>query len=270
MALGLGFGGAVASIPGTASADASNWLSEVSDFLSSAFPAASGGSGMNLAISIDGKELFQSGTAEAYSGTDHDVAVAHGAGALAYAFGDDSHASVYGTDSTGIAGGMDATSAAGSTNDTAFVSGTDSYGYAGGIDADHSGSYDYAIIFGNNDTALSGADAVGSGSYDGTYVEGSNLATATAQGSDHLFDLVKFYGDGSSSASSAAADMLNGDTSGALADGHTFWADLFPGLDAGGTLADGSGVWADLLSAFDGGGLAADFSNVWADLTTLF
>ena len=64
MAMGLGIGGALASMPGTASADSSDWLSAVDDFLSgSAFPAASEQSGLNLAISMNGITLFQDGTA---------------------------------------------------------------------------------------------------------------------------------------------------------------------------------------------------------------
>ena len=59
------------------------------------------------------------------------------------------------------------------------------------------GTFDYAVIFGNNDTALAGGDAAGAGSYDGAYVEGDNLGIAHAQGSDYLADILKFYGDGS-------------------------------------------------------------------------
>jgi hypothetical protein len=254
MALGLGVAGALASTPGTASADSSDWLSSVASFFDSAFPAA-GTSDLNLAISMNGVSLFQSGTAEAYSGNG-DIAIAHGAGSDAYAFGTASHADAFGTDSTAIAGGMNATDATGSADDTAFVSGDNSYGFAGGT-AEHPGSFDYALIFGKNDTALSGGDATGAGNYDGAYVEGNNLATATAQGGDHLLDVVKFYGD--SPASSAAA----------AAEGGNHLADLFGG-DPSGALADGSGAWAELLSSFDGGSFAADASNFWTDLTTLF
>lgn len=267
LALGLGVGGALASMPGTASADSSTWLSEVSDFLSSAFPAASSGGG-DLAISMNGVTLFQSGTAEAYSGNG-DIAIANGAGSEAYAFGSHSYADALGLNSTAVAGGLNAESAIGSSNDTAFVNGDGSYGFAGGIDADHSGSYDYALIFGNNDTALSGGDLAGAGNYDGTYVEGDNLAHALAQGSDHLLDLVKFYGDGGTSTAAAATDLLGGDPTGAFADGTAFWTDLFSG-DSAAALVAGQDFWADLAASFDAGSLAGDASNFWTELATLF
>jgi hypothetical protein len=239
LAVGLGVGAAFASMPAIASADtSSDWLSALDSFLSSAAPAADTTSALNMAISIDGVTLFQSGTAEASSGTNGDIAIANGAGSDAYAFGTDDYASVDGTDSTAVAGGYDAAQGSGSTDDTAFAFGNNDFSYAGGDGASNPGTYDYAVIFGNDDKALSGGDAAGEGSYDGSYSEGNDLATASAQGSDHLLDIVKFYGDGSTASTAAAAESA----------GHL----------------------TDLLSAFDGGSAAADSSNLWTELASLF
>jgi hypothetical protein len=257
LAAGLGVGAAFASMPAIASADtSSDWLSAVDSFLSSAVPAAATTPALNLAISMDGVTLFQSGTAHAYSGSAGDIAFADGAGSTASAFGANDYADVWGTDSTAIAGGTDATMASGSTDDTAFVYGDNSYGFAGGDGAAHPGTFDYAVIFGNNDTALSGGDAAGAGSYDGAYVEGNDLGTAHAQGSDYLADILKFYGDGSTTTTAAAAES----------GGHL--TDLLSG--SSGAAADASNLWTELLSAFDGGSAAADASNLWTELASLF
>jgi len=128
--------------------------------------------------------------------------------------------------------------------------------YAGGDGASNPGSFDYAIIFGNDNTALAGGDASGPGSYDGAYVEGNDLGTAHAQGSDYLADILKFYGDGSTSTTAAAAES----------GGHL--TDLLSG--SSGAAAEASNVWTELLSAFDGGSAAADASNLWTELASLF
>jgi hypothetical protein len=298
LAVGLGIGGAVGATPGIASADSSfDWLSTVDSLLGGgALSAADTTPALNLAISFDGMSLFQDGTAHAYSGANGDIAIANGAGATAYAFGTDNYASVDGTNSTAIAGGIDANTAGSSADNTAFVFGDNSYGLAGTTDAANPGTFNYSVIFGNDDTALAGGNAAGSGSYDGAYVEGNDLGTAHAQGGDYLADILKFYGDGGSSSSAAAAestnhlaDLLGSDPSGALADGSAFWTDLFSGdtagalaagqdfwsdlassLDLSGAAGDSSALWTDLVSAFDGAGTAADFSNLWTELTTLF
>ena len=239
LAVGLGVGAAFASMPAIASADtSSDWLSAVDSFLSSAAPAADTTSALNLAISVNGATLFQEGDAYATSGSTGDIAIANGAGASAYAFGTDDYASVDGTGSSAVAGGYDAAQASGSTDDTAFAFGNNDLSYAGGDGASDPGTYDYAVIFGNDNTALAGGDAAGAGSYDGAYVEGNDLGTAQVQGSDYLADILKFYGDGSTSTTAAAAE-------------------------SGGHLTD-------LLSALDGGSAAADASNLWTDLASLF
>lgn len=249
-------GGALASIPVTASADSSDWLAAVDSFLSgAAVPAASDTSALNLAISMDGVTLFQEGSAYADSGTDGDIAIANGAGATADAFGTDNYASVDGTDSTAVAGGTSTEVAGSSADNTAFVFGDNDYGLAGTTDSANPGTFDYAVIFGNGDTAEAGGDAAGAGSYDGTYAEGNDLSPAYAQGSNYLLELAKFYGDGSTSTTAAAASE---------------GANLVSGTDTTTALTDGSALWTDLLSALDGGNLAADASNFWTELTTLF
>jgi hypothetical protein len=257
LAVGLGVGAAFASMPAIASADtSSDWLSTVDSFLSSAAPAADTTPALNLAISMDGVTLFQEGDATAASGSSGDIAVANGAGASAYAFGTDNYASVDGTDSSAVAGGYDAAQASGSTDDTAFAFGNNDFSYAGGDGASNPGTFDYAVIFGNDNTALAGGDGAGAGSYDGAYVEGNDLGTAHAQGSDYLADILKFYGDGSTTTTAAAAES----------GGHL--TDLLSG--SSGAAADASNLWTELLSSFDGGSAAADASNLWTELASLF
>jgi hypothetical protein len=299
LAVGIGIGGAVASMPGIAAADSSSdWLSLVDVFLSGgALSAADSTPELNLAISFDGMSLFQDGTAYAYSGPNGDIAIANGAGSTAYAYGVNNYASVDGTDSHAIAGGYSDAIAGSSANNTAFVFGDSNTGLAGTTDAANPGSFNYAIIFGNGNEAFAGGDATGAGSYDGAYVEGNNLGTAYAQGADYLANILKFYGDGPTTTTTAAAadstnhlaDLLGSDPSGALADGSSFWTDLFSGDTAGaltagqdfwadlgssfdpaGAVADSSNAWTELISSFDGAGAAADASNFWTELATLF
>lgn len=282
LGVGLGIGGALASTPGTASANVSDWLSSLAGSLGP-LSAASALPNLNLAISYNGVVLYQSGTAEAVSGKG-DFAIANGAGSYAEATGTGDYSAVHGIDSTAISGGD------GSSGNSAFVYGDHSYAWAGGT-ADNPGTSDYAMIWGDNNTALAGSSATAPGSYDVAYVEGNNLGTSDATGGNYLTDILKFYGDGPSSSSSAAAesshpflDLLSGgaasDSShpfldllsgaGAAGDSVHPLLDLLSGVDASGALADGGGIWADLLSSFDGGSLAADASNFWTELVSLF
>ncbi len=249
LAVGLGIGAAVAAMPGTASADSSDWLSSIDNLASGLFFPAADTSGLDMAISIDGVSLMQSGTAYAYSGSSGDIAMATGAGSTAYAYGTNNYADVLGTDSTGIAGGTTAAGAIGSTGDTAFIDGNNDYAFAGGLN----GIDDGAEIFGNNDSAEAGSSAAGTGSYDVAYVEGSNLGDANATGSDHLVDILKFYGDGASSAASVSS--------------HFF--DLLSPTDAAGAAAGGGHLMTDLISLFDPAA-AADSGHFLTDLAALF
>ena len=272
LAVGLGIGGAVGSVPAIATADSSfDWLSAVDSFLSGgALSAADTTPALNLAISFDGMSLFQDGTAYAYSGDGGNIAIANGAGATAYAFGTNNYASVDGTNSTAVAGGMTDAQAGSSADNTAFVFGDASHGWAGTTDAANPGSFNYAVIFGDNNAAWAGGSAAGAGSYDGAYVEGNNVGTAYAQGADYLANILKFYGDGANSTTSAAAaestNLLSGsDSSAVLAEGQAFWTDLFSG-DTQGALTAGTNFWTDLLGGTDVTGAATDTTNWWTDL----
>lgn len=249
LAVGLGIGGALASTPGTAAADSStDWLSSIDTLLSGgAAPAADT---TDLAISVDGVTLLQEGTAQAYSGTDGDIAIADGAGSYADATGTDDYAYAEGTDDSAVSGGV------GSNESTAFVFGDDSSAFAGGTAA-NPGAFDGAIIFGNDDTANAGGDAAGPGSGDISYVEGNNLGPADAQGSSYLIDILKYYSDGTTTAATAAENS-------------NFSTELLSGTDTSSALSAGSALWTDLLSSFDGAGAAADASNFWTELASLF
>lgn len=252
-AVGLGIGAAVAALPGTASADSSDdWLSAFDSLLGSAALPAADTSGLNVAISIDGVTLMQSGTAFAYSGSDGDIAIATGADDTAYAFGTDNYADVLGTNDTGIAGGTTAASAVGSTGDNAFVDGDNDSAFAGGLN----GVDDGAEIFGSNDAAEAGSNTTGLGSWDVAYVEGNNLGNADATGASYLVDVLKAYGDGSTD---AAASTSSGN----------LLADLLPSVDASGA-ATGGNFLTDLLAGFDASSIAADGSHFFAELASLF
>jgi hypothetical protein len=252
LAVGLGVGAAVAALPGAASADSStDWLSAVDGLLGSAALPAADSSGLNMAISIDGMSLFQSGTAFAYSGTNGDIAMATGANDTAYAFGTGNYAAVYGSNDVGVAGGTTAANAAGSSGDNVYIDGDNDSAFAGGLN----GIDDGAEITGSNDAAEAGSSATGVGSYDVAYVEGSNLGNADATGASYLVDVLKAYGDGS-------ADAAAANNGGLL-------ADLLPSVDASGA-ATGGNFLTDLLSAFDPSNAAAESSHFFAELASLF
>jgi hypothetical protein len=250
LAVGVGIGAAVASIPGTASADSSDWLSSIDTLLSAAVPAADASSGLNMAISIDGVSLVQDGTAHAYSGTGGDIAMATGADSTAYAYGTNNYADVLGSDDTGIAGGTSAASATGSTGDNVFIDGSNDSAFAGGLNGVDDGSE----IFGSNDSAEAGSSATGTGSYDVAYVEGSNLGDAKATGASYLVDILKAYGSSSADAGATHASFLS---------------DLLSGTDTSGAAAGGGTLVTDLVSLFDPSA-AADGGNFLTDLASLF
>jgi hypothetical protein len=219
LAAGLGIGGAIASIAGTAAADSStDWLSSIDTLLSGGAVSAADTSALNLAISFDGATLFQEGSAEAYTGSDGDIAIANGVDTTATATGTDDYATVDGTDASATAGG------AGSSDDTAFVYGDDSTATAGGTD----GTFDGSVIFGNDDVADAGSSSAGVGSYDVSYVEGNDLGTADVTGADYLLDILKSYGDSTTaSAASVLTDLPSSiDATGAAADSTNFLTEL--------------------------------------------
>jgi hypothetical protein len=289
MALGLSFAGALASIPGTASADSSDWLTAVDSYLSGVpLSAATDDLGLNVAISYNGMTLFQDGTASASSGTGGDFAVAYGADSSASATGSDNYAAVYGEGSHAAVSGASTNSAvvlgndssavaggAGSSGNLAFVYGEDSAATAGGY-GNNPGNLNIAGIVGDHNIADAGSNASNAGSDNIAYVEGNDVGTANATGSSDLVDIDKYYdnwGQPTAPTIAAAAESTNvlsgSDASGALADGNSFWSDLLSG-DTAGAVTSGNDFWADLATSFDGGSVAADASNVWTELATLF
>jgi hypothetical protein len=235
LAVGLGIGAAVASMPGNAWADSSNdWLTAL-DLLSGAASPAADTSDSDLAISIDGVNILEEGSAHATSGADGDIAIASGPDTTATATGTDNYALVVnGDDSSATAGG-----GGGSTEDTAFAYGDNDTAFAGGTTADP-GSFDGAIIFGNGDSAYAGGDAAAPGSYDIAYAEGNDLGTAYADGQSYFIDILKVY-------ETATTDATSGAASGAAETANL----------------------TDLLSSF-GEGAASSGGNLLTDLASLF
>jgi trimeric autotransporter adhesin len=169
--LAVGCGVGIATAPGMASADpATDWWSDLLGGLAVSAPSTP--SDLNLAISIDGIQLLQDGTATANSGTG-DIAIAYGDGAVA--------------------------SAVGGIGDTAIAGGTDASALAGGLSGDtgtYANNYDTAIDIGSNNGATTdGAQAgnfdlyglgigpAGTGSHDTAIDVGNN----TGQGIDGAF-----------------------------------------------------------------------------------
>jgi hypothetical protein len=227
MAVGLGIG-AVAAMPGIATADSTavdTAAFDPSTLIADALPADSG---LNLAISIDGHSLLQEGSATAYSGMD-DIAIAYGSDAISsanngtgdYSLADGTDAQAYsgiGNDNSATALGSDSHATVGAGNgNTGFADGNDTQVTAGGepdLDTDTvvvAGNDNYASAIGNNDIALAGADFngvsatsagdiatvignssdayAGVGDYDFAGALGEAL-TSSATGGNFLFDLM--------------------------------------------------------------------------------
>ena len=287
LAVGLGIGAAVASLPWIASADSStDWLSDL--FGASAVPIFST-SDLNLAISVDGYSLLQDGTATATSGTG-DFAIASGDGADASAFGgfgDVAEAS--GTDAVAAAGG-----ASGDTFDTAVDIGHNANGspdapfvpgdyVLGAYAGDGVGSSDTAIALGNNDF-----DVAGIGSHDSASVlasdsfvnAGGDLTNASLTGNQDVatvLDLLpgSFAEAGASDTAPgnsdvAAAFFSPGEGTDVLGVNDTF-SILSPlAIDpVTGTAAATSGFLTDLLPGLSEG-TASSGGNLLADLLSLF
>jgi hypothetical protein len=226
LAVGLGVGAAIASTPGTASADTStDWLSSIDTLLSGgALPAASSTpSDLNLAISFDGQSLVSDGSATAHSGTG-DLAIAYGADASATAEGGTGdYALADGTYALANAGDS-ASGATGSNYDSAIDIGTNvapsSYpgapdgAYAGagsligGTDSTGTDSDDTAIDIGNNgvstDTTFPG-DGGNTGAFAG---DGSLVGASGAGNGDTAID----FGNNNGFGLGPAAVAGNGDT----------------------------------------------------------
>jgi hypothetical protein len=203
MAVGLGFGAAVAAA--TSSADPSDWTSSLGG-IDDPVAALAAPSADNFAISIDGFTLVQEGSAHATStfgglaiadGANasasasgfFDTSVAGGAGADAVTTGNFDSANAFGVDAGATAGGsptsyLDVATAAGTDSDAAAEYGAfDSasiYGQNNNATADF-GNGDSASVTGSGDTAIAGGSTFGLlGNNDiATLVDGTN-STAEA------------------------------------------------------------------------------------------
>ena len=145
LAIGVGFGAAVAQTPIAWADSSTDWLSSIDTLLGGALPAAPS-SGLDLAISFDGYSLLHVGSAVADTGIagngNFDFAIAYGDGAIANAYG-------------GI-------------GDYSLADGTNAFADAGGgTGAD----YDSAIDIGNNDLPSVGAA-------NGAYAGSGNLISS--------------------------------------------------------------------------------------------
>ena len=170
---GLGIGAAFASIPGTASADSSDWLSSVDSLLSGlSVPADTAASPLDVQISIDGADLF--------STADNEATAASGQGDIAIAIGDGASANATG--------------------------GTGDYALADGIDtiAKAVGNYDIAEVDDPDGTvgsvADAGANSTAAGDYDFADIVGVDGAKASAQGADYAYAIVNLLDSQSGSA----------------------------------------------------------------------
>ena len=177
---GLGIGAAFASIPGTASADSSDWLSSVDGVLSGlSAPADTATSPLDIQISIDGTNLF--------STADNDATATSGQGDIAIAIGDGASAK-----------------ATGGSGDFALADGSDALANAGGHGGTTTGNDDIAYVYDPSGTtgsvADAGANSTADGDYDYAAVFGVDGATASAQGADYAYAIVNLLDSESGSA----------------------------------------------------------------------
>lgn len=219
LAVGLGIGGAVASVPGTAFADTIDSVAAADSVLSGLAPAASIDAlfpdldidslfpNLNMAISFNGMDLFESGSADANSSGLGSFAFAYGADSQATATGAGNIAAVYGSNSFATAGGE------GATGNTALVLGDQSSAFAGGADSsgnaaavyglgshaiaggfgDNPGNLNIAGVVGDHGSATAGSSSLGAGSFNIAYVEGNDVGAANATGASNMIDINKFY-----------------------------------------------------------------------------
>jgi hypothetical protein len=201
LAVGLGIGTAVATMPWVASAD---------PFLPPFDPN-------NFALSIDGMTLFQTGSAHASSGFG-DFAFADGANSDASAIGFGDVAEAQGPNSLAEAGGS-----------------VDSHSNFDFASADGSSSVASAIV-GSNDTATaignsSGAHAGGGGNFDTANAFGENVgATAGigATGNPANFDFASAVGNLDITSSDTFASAIGGNND------LAFVIDPFPAIERAG------------------------------------
>jgi hypothetical protein len=237
LAIALGTGTWLAAVPWSAAADPdTSGLAAISDLLG---PAAADPSGLNLAISYDGMNLFQMGDATATSGDDS-LAIAYGAGSTAdsgswtdaangdTATGTGDYAFADGAGSTAVATGTDFDSATATDGGTAYsgliveptgyvTAGTDGYDVAQatgtGSVADAAGDeFDSATASGGGtadagflQSTIPGVGSFGGGEGDSATADGAGSVAQAGFGNDNIADV---FGNGSN----AVAGGLEGST----------------------------------------------------------
>jgi len=247
LAVGLGIGAALAASPGTASADPASPV-DANDLAGASSAAADAQSfdPSNLAISVDGFTLYQTGTATATSGGLGDIAIADGANSEAIANG-----GAFSVGDFAYAQGNALADAAGGSFDTATAVGNGAGSYA-------FGDFDTATVTGNDaeakavagffevasvvqtgssyDEAVAAGPGLGVfGAFNDAYVDGTG-STATAGDPDGTtfggFDIASVVGNDSTATAgdpgnfdfaSATGDILH-----AVASGGNFMSDILP------------------------------------------
>jgi hypothetical protein len=177
--------------------------------------------GLNLAISFDGMSLFQSGSAEAVTGTGGDFAVAFGADSVAGA----GETGFSGTNDTAWAfgNGSDAFSGDGNFNNAvaADFTGVGGFAEAGGATSTLTGNFDNAFYLGPSPETGAFAGWVGPGT------TGSNDIAAVFDPSGPAGSLA-LAGDGDFNLGAAIGDALS--STGAT--GGNFLLEILPFLSA--------------------------------------
>lgn len=191
LGVGLGIGATLAAMPGIAAADPTpdpNIYGAIdASVLQDALPAAP----TNIAISIDGVNLLESGTASATSGQG-DFAIAVGNDATATATdGFGNYASASGTDASATAtdGNFD------------FASANSVFSTTGGTATAEDGNFDVA-----QEGGLNGVATAGNGSFDSAYALTGASGTAIAEFGNG--DSATNIGDGLASAGGTSSSLL--------------------------------------------------------------
>jgi hypothetical protein len=251
LAVGLGIGAALAATPGTASADPAspvdaNDVAGASSAAVGAQPDLPPFDPSNLAISVDGITLYQTGTATATSGGLGDIAIADGAGAdaisnggplsigdFAYAQGNAIADSAGGSFDTATAVGNGAGSYAFGDFDTAAVTGNDAEAKA------VAGFFETATVVqtgSSYDEAVAAGPGLGVfGAFNDAHVDGTgSIATAGDPDGSTFggFDIASVVGDGSTATAGDPGNFdlatVTGDMLNAIASGGNFLSDIMP------------------------------------------
>lgn len=254
LAVGIGIGAALAATAETASADPSSPV-DANDLAGASSAAADASSGTpdlpsfdpsNLAISVDGFTLYQTGTASAMSGGLGDIAIADGAnseaisdggpfsvGDFAYAQGNAIADSAGGSFDTATAVGNGAGSYAFGDFDTATVTGDNAEAKA------VAGFFEVASVTQTGSTydeAVAAGPGLGVfGAFNDAYVDGTG-STATAGDPDGTtfggFDIASVVGSDSTATAGDPGNFdlasVMGDTLNAVASGGNFLIDVVP------------------------------------------